>query len=187
MKVARALNARLIFLEHRYSGISSPELELNRTENLQWLTVEQAMADTDRFISFVRSNVTSDNSPVFLVGSKYAGSLAVWYHQRYAGRVAGVLAVSAPLLAQINVPSYLESVGQQIRRIGGDDCYDRIETGLLHAERLFANGSFTQLEEEFRVCNASCPRCDVQLLNMYVSLQFGRLAQEGRWVSTFFG
>lgn len=178
--MARSQNAYLVVLEHRYYGQSTPDLSLHRVQNLRWLTVEQTLADVDRFIDFARRNLTSANARVILGGSRFGGSLAVWYRQRYPASVSGVWALSAPLLARIHVPTYFEAVGEQIRRVGGDACFDRVQTGIQRAEALHSNRSFTQFEQEFRVCNASCPACLVHILNIFVALQFSLPAQTGR-------
>lgn len=176
---ASVQNAFVVYLEHRFYGASIPGIS-NRTENLRWITVDQALADIDRFVTFIRTNFTGSVAPVILVGTRYAGSMAVWYHQRHTGRAAGIWAFSAPLYAKIDMPEYLEIVGQQIRRIGGDGCYDRIQHGLLYAEKLFENGSFSRLQEEFRLCNATCPGCSISALNMYVSYTLSRLVQDNK-------
>lgn len=151
------------------------------TENLQWLTIEQTLADINDFVTFIRSDlVDNPDQRIILIGQRYAGSLATWYQLRYPGNVAGVLALSAPLLAQIDVPFYFEAVGEHIRRIGGNGCYERIDYGISHAESLFANRSFPQLEQEFAVCNASCDSCHVRILSMLVAQEFSPPAQAGR-------
>lgn len=173
--------AHIIHLEHRYYGKSAPSLNVTVTENLQWLTIEQTLADINDFITFVRNDlVNNPDLRIILIGQRYAGSLATWFQARYPGVVSGVLAMSAPLVAKVDEPYYFQSVGEQVRRIGGDACYDRIDYGIRHVESLYANGSFAQLEEEFAVCNASCAWCHVRMLSILIQHQFGPAVQSGR-------
>lgn len=170
-------NAQVYFLEHRYYGQSKPNLTDNQVDNLQWLTVEQALADVNRFVLFLRRNVVGT---IHLVGSRYGGSLAVWYRQRYPDTniVHTAVALSAPLEARIDESHYLELVGDQIRRIGGDGCYERIEYGIHRAEELFNNRSFDGIVREFRACRMDCDGCHIRFLNIFMAANFGRYAQE---------
>lgn len=54
------------------------------TENLRFLTVDQALADTAHFVDFVKGEFPgAADAPVIVVGGHYSASLAVWFRQAY--------------------------------------------------------------------------------------------------------
>lgn len=53
-------------------------------ENLRFLTVDQALADTAHFITNITAETPgAEESPVIVIGGHYSGSLAVWFRQKY--------------------------------------------------------------------------------------------------------
>lgn len=53
-------------------------------ENLRWLTVDQALADTAHFVDFVKGEFPgADDAPVIVIGGHYSASLAMWFRQSY--------------------------------------------------------------------------------------------------------
>jgi hypothetical protein len=73
--MAKELNGTLYYTEHRYYGKSHPT-ENTTTENLRFLSVDQALADLAFFINDIKksSNDLSD-SRVIMVGGSYSGEL----------------------------------------------------------------------------------------------------------------
>lgn len=60
-------------------------------ENLQYMTVEQSLADIATFIRFLRSAPdVESNSKVILWGTAYGGAMAGWARKRYPHLVDGV-------------------------------------------------------------------------------------------------
>lgn len=160
--IARSTNGYFLFLEHRYYGESMP-MENLTLENLQYLTIEQTLADIYDFVDYARHDLAGNpDASVILIGSNYAGALAVWYHKLYPGTVSIVWASSASLLAKIDFPNYLERVGEIYRGVGGDNCYDRLQVGFETIESLYRNQSWTELVDDFRMCEASTPDNDVR-------------------------
>jgi hypothetical protein len=79
--VGASHNALLITLEHRYYGASQP-FDTWATANLQYLTSEQALADTAWFIDSMNKQFVADNGtkPEWIViGGSYPGALAAWF------------------------------------------------------------------------------------------------------------
>lgn len=168
-------------MEHRFYGFSSNDIIADN--NLEYLQVRQALADIDNFIKHIRTDVLDDpDARVILIGSRYAGSLAVWYQHQYPNVVTGAWASSAPVLAEINFHSYMTIVGTMIRRIGGDSCYRRIQRGIERAELLYATSRYEMLEKEFRVCNASADSSHIRVLTVRLAYEFGTMVQYGRYV-----
>lgn len=73
--LAKEHNGTLYYTEHRFYGRSHP-LNDTSTENLRFLTVDQALADLAIFVNHVKNvNESFANSSVILVGASYSGKL----------------------------------------------------------------------------------------------------------------
>lgn len=60
-------------------------------ENMEYLTVEQSLADIATFIRFIRTDPSVDFfTKVILWGSGYGGSMATWARKKYIGLIDGV-------------------------------------------------------------------------------------------------
>lgn len=59
-------------------------------ENLQYLNVDQCLADIALLIRAVRETYNSSDSRIILSGSGYGGTLAAWARQRYPHLIYGV-------------------------------------------------------------------------------------------------
>lgn len=71
--LAKELNGTLYYTEHRYYGQSHPT-ENTSTENLRYLSVDQALADLAVFIDSIKaSSLEFKDSGVILVGGSYSG------------------------------------------------------------------------------------------------------------------
>lgn len=106
---AEKMNALCLLLEHRFYGKSHPTEDLS-TENLRYLSSEQALADLAHFqtVMMEKMNLTTNKWVAF--GGSYPGSLAAWYRLKYPHLVHAAVASSAPLHAVVNFPEYLEVV-----------------------------------------------------------------------------
>ncbi|VEN40302.1 unnamed protein product [Callosobruchus maculatus] len=124
---AEKFNAICFQLEHRYYGESHPTADMS-TENLQYLTSEQALADIAYFIQ--EMNVKYELSPNvkwIAFGGSYAGSLAAWVRQKYPHLVYGSMSASAPVLAKINFSEYHTVVYEDLKDTGGDKCVSAVK------------------------------------------------------------
>lgn len=73
VEMAQENNGILFYTEHRYYGLSRPTTNTS-TENLQYLTIDQALADTAFFIDYIKSSSPKfKDSGVILVGASYSG------------------------------------------------------------------------------------------------------------------
>ncbi|VEN40301.1 unnamed protein product [Callosobruchus maculatus] len=133
---AKKFNAICFQLEHRYYGKSHPTADLS-TENLQYLTSEQALADIAYFIE--EMNVKYELSPNvkwIAFGGSYPGSLAAWVRQRYPHLVYGSMAASGPLLAEINFSEYFTVVYNDLKGTGGDKCVSAVKQAFYQVDLL---------------------------------------------------
>lgn len=77
--ISRELNGTLFYTEHRYYGKSHPTANTS-TENLKFLSVDQALADVAFFINKVKaSSIEYKDSGVILAGGSYSGELILSY------------------------------------------------------------------------------------------------------------
>ncbi|KAJ9157854.1 putative Serine peptidase [Pleurostoma richardsiae] len=79
----QAIGGAVVIMEHRYWGTSSPYEELT-TENLQYLTLPQSIADTTYFARNVQlpfdmdGTSRPDKAPWVFSGGSYSGALSGW-------------------------------------------------------------------------------------------------------------
>jgi len=178
-EMAADLNCYIFYLEHRYYGESRPTPDLS-DENLRFLTVEQALADTAHFIEFIQSsgNFTgAEDAPIVVIGGQYSGSLAAWTRQSYPHLVVGAWASSAPVLAVYDHFQYKELSGAVYRHVGGNECYENIERGFAEMEEMVFAGRHSDISELFHLCNVFDDEFDVQLFFSLISEVFSLLAQ----------
>ncbi|KAM9801291.1 thymus-specific serine protease [Neosynchiropus ocellatus] len=110
---AEKLGALCFMLEHRFYGKSHPTSDLS-TENLQFLSSRQALADLARFRSAMAEARGLTNNKWVAFGGSYPGSLAAWFRLKYPHLVHASVASSAPINAQVNFPEYLEVVRRSL-------------------------------------------------------------------------
>ena len=87
---AKKYGALCVLLEHRFYGKSHPTSDLS-TENLVYLSSEQALADLAKFRQFIHTsfNLTDANKWISFGGS-YPGSLSAWFRLKYPHLVHGI-------------------------------------------------------------------------------------------------
>lgn len=144
-------------------------------ENLRFLTADQALADVAYFIHYVKQSYVTpgaEESQVIVVGSHYAGNLAVWFRQKYPHLALGAWASSAPVLSVVNHQLYKETSAATYRNVGGDACYDAIESSFAFVERMVQNNQLEELSNIFYICPDSTLRTDRS-----ISLFFSLLAE----------
>lgn len=84
-------DAMLVTLEHRYYGSSLPmgSSAPFTVQNLKLLSVEQALADLARFVSWF-----AQGRPVVTFGCSYAGAMSAWFRVRYPNVTIGAISSS---------------------------------------------------------------------------------------------
>ena len=80
-QLAKEHKAILLVLEHRYYGKSQPFQDW-KTENLKYLTVNQALEDAAAFVSSVNEDLVyrfgGKKRFTFVIGGSYPGAMAAW-------------------------------------------------------------------------------------------------------------
>uniref|UniRef100_A0A7S1GF22 Uncharacterized protein n=1 Tax=Picochlorum oklahomense TaxID=249345 RepID=A0A7S1GF22_9CHLO len=152
----RNLNGVYIELEHRYYGASYPAVLPNAsTENLQYLTPEQALADTKQFIEYISNIVPQEpdmistpplnltygmkNTRWAVTGGSYPGSLAAWMKEKYGDVISGAISYSGPLSPQYDYHAFFTVLSDNMKNVdvdGSDACFNFWDDALnLYASR----------------------------------------------------
>lgn len=99
-ELAPQLNARVVFVEHRYEGQSLPPANLTK-DCMSYGSTIQALADYADILQLHLNPHTVDNevpmAPVIAFGGSYGGMLSAWMRMKYPHLVAGAIAASAPI------------------------------------------------------------------------------------------
>lgn len=151
-EIASAHGAMMYYTEHRYYGKSKPTGDIS-SKNLQYLSVDQALADLAYFIETKKEENHLRNSTVIVVGGSYAGSMAAWARLKYPHLIQGALASSAPVFAKADFYEYYEVVTESIRR-QNPKCANDIKAAFDSVEELlFAKNGPEKLKTYFRLCD----------------------------------
>ena len=122
-QLAQASNGVGVVLEHRYYGNSFPTPDLS-TENLRFLTTDQALADTAYFAQNIvfpgleSHNLIAANTPYIVYGGSYAGAFVAFLRTLYPGIFWGSISSSGVTEAVWDYWQYYEPV----RQFGPPDC-----------------------------------------------------------------
>ncbi|KAL9130213.1 MAG: hypothetical protein Q9217_001558 [Psora testacea] len=116
-QLAKATNGIGVVLEHRYYGTSFPTPDLS-TENLRFLTTEQALADTAYFAQHVKfeglddEKVNAEDTPYIAYGGSYAGAFVAFLRVLYPEVYFGAISSSGVTKAIYDFWAYYEPVRQ---------------------------------------------------------------------------
>ncbi|KAF3352716.1 Putative beta-galactosidase A [Verticillium dahliae VDG1] len=112
--LAEATNGLGVILEHRYYGASYVTEDLS-TENLRFLTTDQALADTAYFAQniifpgYEDVNLTSPNTPWIAYGGSYAGAFVAILRKLYPDIFWGTISSSGVTAAVVDFWEYYEA------------------------------------------------------------------------------
>ncbi|CAH1366832.1 hypothetical protein MTP99_008111 [Tenebrio molitor] len=126
---AEKYGALLFQVEHRYYGKSHPTEDLS-TENLKYLTSQQALADLATFIVAMNEKYKLPEDVKWIAfGGSYPGSLAAWLRVKYSHLVHGAMSASGPLLAQVDFKDYFRVITDSLASYS-DDCVTAVKQGV---------------------------------------------------------
>lgn len=97
----------------------------------------------------VKYNLTRDNRWIAFGGS-YAGSLSVWLRKKYSHLVHGAISSSAPLLAKIDFPEYLEVVTESLKTYKNGTCVTDVKKSFKEFNNLLRKKS---VNKKFELCD----------------------------------
>jgi hypothetical protein len=102
--LAQQYNGKMFALEHRFYGKSHP-FDTLASENLIYLTIEQALEDAAQFIQAMVDQYGL-TGPWVAIGGSYPGALSAFIRLRFPHLISGSLASSAPVLADLDFWEY---------------------------------------------------------------------------------
>lgn len=173
--MAKEFNGSLFYSEHRYYGKSQPTDDTS-TENLEFLSVHQALADLANLIVHIKSSDEYKDSKVILVGASYSATMVVWFRLKYPHLVNGGWASSAPLVAKINYEEYNEIMTESYLELGGQECVNRFEKSIAALEKIVSSGNTSKIEKDFDLCEPLKPR-DIETLFYEIDNAFASSVQ----------
>ncbi|EFA84445.1 hypothetical protein PPL_02477 [Heterostelium album PN500] len=175
---AKQFNALVVALEHRYYGASFATPDIS-TENLQYLSSDQASKNIQRLIliiSFFRLadnavfrqfiakqyNVTSSSKWVSFGGS-YSGALTSWFRLKYPNLVDFTISSSAPVLAEVDFYQYLEVVQNSLLTTSkGQECVNNIASATQKIQTLLQTSDGLQkVSDLFDLCPPLATQDDI--------------------------
>ena len=177
----RSLGAVYVDLEHRYYGLSYPKvLPDASTENLKYLSSQQALADLRQFILYLKGLVPNQpdtgstppltlpysvgGSNVVVIGGSYPGALAAWMKLKHGDVISGAISNSAPVLAQVDFSKILTVFADNIKleAIGGSqECFNFWDNALyLYGSRV--TESVRRVPSKLRPCDNRVKRLTAQ-------------------------
>lgn len=153
IQYAKEFKALCFQLEHRYYGKSHPTENLS-TENLIYLSSEQALADLAYFIMAMKEKYSLDPSTKWIAfGGSYPGSLAAWLREKYGHLIHGSISSSGPLLAKIDFNEYYDVVVNSLGTFS-QDCVDAVRKSFFQVETLLKHMiGQSSLTEKFQLCD----------------------------------
>jgi hypothetical protein len=168
---AKALNASVVALEHRYYGQSVPFANLT-LENMKYLTVHNALEDAAAFQRFAKQNLPL-TGPWIAVGGSYAGMLAAFYRTKHPELVVGAWASSAPVNVQLSFWGYDAIAAKAL----GPDCTRLFQAVLGSAGDAFEDPARREALSS-SVFGSSAPSSKADFLQWFSNVAEGR-AQYG--------
>lgn len=154
IQYAEKFHALCFQLEHRFYGKSRPTEDLS-TENLLYLSSEQALADLASFITAMNEKyqLEARNTKWIAFGGSYPGSLAAWIREKYGHLVHGSISSSGPLLAKIDFIEYFEVVTRSLATYS-DACVTAVQRSIQQVETLLKHMiGQRSLNEKFQLCD----------------------------------
>jgi len=148
---AKVYGALMLALEHRFYGASQPFANLS-TENLRYLSSQQALADAATFLAAMK-NQFATNAPVVSFGCSYPGNLAAWFRLKFPTSTLASVASSAPVQATLDFFQYLDVVDKSLSYFAGEKCDQQIQTATNIIQNLLQSSSGRQkLQYMFNLC-----------------------------------
>lgn len=106
------------------------------TENLKYLSSEQAIEDLASFRQFIHNQYKLNDSNKWIsFGGSYAGSLSAWFRLKYPHLVYAAVSSSAPMLAKLNFHEYYQVVNESLANYSSK-CVRNIEAAIRHIDSL---------------------------------------------------
>lgn len=118
------------------------------------MSIDQSLADLAHFVREITADKKLNaTGGVIVVGGSYSATMAAWFRQKYPHLANGAWASSAPLQAKVNYFEYTETVGASLRKVGGEECYEKVEEIFEAIDDLLENDDMEMLKALFKICD----------------------------------
>ncbi|GAB0088476.1 thymus-specific serine protease [Sergentomyia squamirostris] len=152
--LAEEFNAYILVTEHRYYGESRPTEDAS-FENLRFLRTDQALADMETIVEFVKeSDENLNEAKVIAAGIGQGSALGVWLRQARPDLIDGVWASSPRMDAQVDFSDFGTNTAVSIRIYGGMTCYNNLAAAFAEMEDHFDNGNYEVLRDGLMLCES---------------------------------
>lgn len=159
---AKRWGAAMFALEHRYYGKSQPFTDLS-TENLKYLSIDQALKDLYTFQDFIMKKHGYFGEWI-TIGGSYPGSLSAYYRLKYPEMVSAALASSAPVMAKENFEEY----DAHVTLVAGKNCVSKMREVVAIVEEALDNP--TELNNIKRKFQAEGVRNNIDFLYLIADI-----------------
>jgi serine protease 16 len=187
--VARETGGALVTADHRYVRLNIPT-ETASFEDLQFLSVEQAVADIASLVVTLYDHLGKNNdAKVFLWGTGYGAALATFARKKFPHLIDGVFASSGTFRAEIFDTSYHDALSSNLHEHGGAECHLHVRNAFDVLLNLFENNQTEYITERLRLCNPIDPdeEQDVALLfELFIDLISNHIRRLGLFGITTF-
>ncbi|XP_069791810.1 dipeptidyl peptidase 2 isoform X1 [Narcine bancroftii] len=178
-ELATEQQALVIFAEHRYYGKSLPFGKKSYEKiNIEFLTVEQAVADYVVLITKLKNDLNAENCPVIAFGGSYGGMLSVYIRIKYPNIVEGALASSAPVVSVANIGyswQFFHDVTKGFER-NSPDCVSKIREAFQELELYAQQRAWNKITEKLSLCKPLKSKKEVDHLYGWARNAFTYLA-----------
>ncbi|XP_043575891.1 uncharacterized protein LOC122564766 isoform X2 [Chiloscyllium plagiosum] len=179
IELASEQQALVIFAEHRYYGKSLPFGKKSyERSNMEFLTVEQALADYVVLITKLKSDLDAKSCAVIAFGGSYGGMLSAYMRIKYPNVVDGALASSAPVVSTANLGDsrqFFHDVTKDFER-NSPECVLTIRKGFQELEFLAQQQAWSKITNKLSLCKSVKSKKDVDHLYGWARNAFTYLA-----------
>ncbi|XP_078406445.1 uncharacterized protein LOC144685616 isoform X2 [Cetorhinus maximus] len=179
IELASEQQAMVIFAEHRYYGKSLPFGKKSyEKSNIEFLTVEQAVADYVVLITKLKADLDAKNCAVIAFGGSYGGMLSAYMRIKYPNVVDGALASSAPVVSTANLGDsrqFFHDVTKDFER-NSPDCVLTIRKGFQELEALAQQQAWSKITSKLSLCKSVKSKKEVDHLYGWARNAFTYLA-----------
>ncbi|POM57551.1 Serine protease family S28, partial [Phytophthora palmivora] len=143
--IAQKFSAKILALEHRFYGKSTPNGDLS-TENYRYLTVQQALADLKHFKESYQSQLGSEDANQWIaIGGSYPGALSAWFRVAYPNTTVASLSSSG-----VVQPVYkFHQFDEQVALAAGPSCAEVLRLTTAAFEKEITSGNGTTVKKLF--------------------------------------
>ena len=151
--VHQHFGAMAVSVEHRFYGQSIPFNNRN-VSMLQYLSVEQNLADTAEIIQYIMRNrsLSPEDHTVIVFGGSYSGATSAWFRMTYPNIAHASISSSGVVNAIVNFTGFDEQVAEAIE-LPQPGCAAALKQHVQILESYFDKGEKAKVKKRFGAGN----------------------------------